>query len=186
MQAVHRVVIFLHTRRTTAGGPRRRFLSDGTPVSSAELIVGSVLVLFALLGSWYVLWCRSAALALRRDPVPVQGKVLRLWTTTAKGAHHHVRYEYSAPTDNGPLVVRHEAILAEKDYGRLDVGGPVAVTYCRTNPANHLIGSPPLPPYPDCGAVAVPLFILTLLAAAGCINLWAWWAARPWPGAEGG
>ena len=181
MPAEDRFLLFVRfraTRRNPAGGWLRRALNDGPPVSSAELLLGLALILFSGLGTWYVLSCRAGALALERDPVSVQGKVLDLWVTTGKGAHHHVRYEYSAATDTGPLAFRRKTTLSEKDYRRLEVGGAVTVTYARTNPAYHVIGGAPPPAYTNCWALAAALFILALLAAAGCINLGAWWVAR--------
>jgi hypothetical protein len=133
-------ILFRGERRNPAGGSPRT-LPDGTSVSSAELLLGLALVLLSLLGTWHVLKGRSDALALERDPVVVQGKVLGLWVTTGKGAAHRVRYEYSAATDNGLLVQRQETNVPEKYYLRLEVGGPVPVVYCRANPAHHLLES---------------------------------------------
>jgi hypothetical protein len=173
-------VLFRDIRRSPAGGSPR-FLRDGTPVSRAELLLGLALILLSLLGTWYVFKCRSDALALEGDPVVVQGKVLALWVTTGKGSHHHVRYEYAASTEDGLLVQRGEAYVSEKDYRRLEVGGPVPVVYCRTNPANHVLKCLPAGMSANWWAVLVYLVMMGLLAAAGCINLWAWWVARARP-----
>jgi hypothetical protein len=179
-------LVFVRGERRNSAGGSLRILPDGTPVSRAELLLGLTLILLALVGTWYVFKCRSDALALERDPVAVQGKVLALWVTTGKGSHHHVRYEYSAATDNGPRVVRDEAYVPTTSYHRLEVGGPVLVVYCRTNPTYHWLGSVPPPASANGWAAVAFLFILALLAAAGCINLWAWWAARPWLGSDEG
>ncbi len=124
-------------------------------------------------------------LALERDPVSVRGTVLGLWVTTGKGAAYHVRYEYSAPTDNGLLVQRREAMLPEKYYRQLKVGSPVPILYCRTNPAYHLLEGASSPSLANGWAVSTALLVLALVAAAGCINLWGWWAAREWPETNG-
>ena len=107
-----------------------------------------------------------------------------LWVTTGKGAACHVRYEYTAGADNG-LLVRREATLPEKHYRQLKVGGPVTVICCRTNPAYHMLEGAPPPLSANGWAVSAALLILALVAAAGCINLWAWWSARKWPETDG-
>jgi hypothetical protein len=182
MQADDRFVyfVFFRVQRRNSAGRSLRFLKDGTTVSGAELLLGLALILLSLLGTWYVLKGRSDALALERDPVSVQGTVLGLWVTTGKGAAYHVRYSYRVGADNS-LLLRQEATLTEKQYRQLKVGGPVPVLYCRTNPANHLLQGTPPPSFASWWVVSVALLVLVLVAAAGCINLWAWWGAREWP-----
>src|SRR5262245_52404315 len=166
-------------RQDVTRGPPHLLWQSWPPASRAELLLGSALIAFSLLGTAYVLKGRFDALALERDAVAVQGKVLQLWVTRGKGGRaFHVQYEFRAATDDGTRVVKHESTLPEKYFDRLRVGEAIAVTYCRTSPANHLIEGGTPPPLADGRAVAAALGTLAMLAAAGAINLSAWWATR--------
>jgi hypothetical protein len=173
--------LLLTTNRGYAAGEPRPFLwKDGTTASSAELLLGTVLVGLSLLGAWFVIKTWSDARALDRDPVLVQGKVSQMWVTGGKkGRTYHVLCEYDVATGSGPLTVRREVHLRETPFYQLQTDGPITVKYCRSNPANYRVeGQVPGWPFDDGRAVLFALAVLACVAVVGCINLWAWWAWR--------
>ena len=54
------------------------------PASRAELWTGLTLIGLSLLGVAWLFKCRCDVLALERDGVTVEGRVVRLWHTTGK------------------------------------------------------------------------------------------------------
>jgi hypothetical protein len=117
-------------------------------------------------------------LALERDSVIVEGKVLRLRTNAHRRYGHHVAYEYSAPPELEARTFQGETNrLPKEHFDRLKEGGPIAVTICRTDPANHQVFGEPPRSFASAAALAFSLGILALLGLAGVINLW-WWVSR--------
>src|SRR4029453_1470132 len=126
--------------------------------------------------------CRASALALENDPVHVQGKVLRLWTTNENnGRHYRVEYAYSAPPGADSRHFQNKTELPKEIFNRLKEDGPIAVKVCRTDASNHqVLGERPRA-YLDNASLRQTLGILALLAGAGAINLWWWWVSRREP-----
>jgi hypothetical protein len=160
----------------TVGFPRglSRFFP---PATRAELWCGLVLIGLSLLGAAWFLKCRSDALALQQDSAIVQGKVVRLWITTGKGASFHVTYEYPASVAADAPVLKKEALLYKEHFDRMKEGGPSSVRVCRSDPANHqVVGAPPRI-WSTGAALLLYLGFLALLMLAGVINLWWWWVS---------
>jgi hypothetical protein len=146
-----------------------------------ELWGGLVLIIVpALLAAWAGK-CRSEAIALEQDPVTVEGKVLRLWTTPGKGSRiPHVAYEYPAPPGLEPQTFQGEGRIKDALFARLKEGGPITVKVCRTDPGNHqVVGE--FPPRLSSTSFAVWLGILALPALGGINCLWWWWVCRGLP-----
>jgi hypothetical protein len=162
--------------------PRRGLFGLFPPATRTELWGGLAFLGLSLLGAAWVLWCRSQALALEQDSVHVEGTVVRLWTTRPKGrTYYRVEYEYTAPSRPGTPLYRHEAEVDKGHFDQLQVGGPIDVKVCRTDPANHQVAGEA----PRVLASAVVLYaclgLLTLLALGGIVNLWWWWIWRRRP-----
>jgi hypothetical protein len=162
--------------------PRRGLFGCFPPATRAELFGGLLFLFLSLLGTAWVIKCRSAALALEGDAAIVDGTVVRLWITTGKGSGvHHVAYEYALP----PLPAAHsfhgETRLSDEQFARLRQGGPIAVRMCRSDPANHRLAIEAAPVLASTAALAFSLALLAVLALAGGINLWWWWVCRGKP-----
>jgi hypothetical protein len=109
----------------------------------------------------------------------VDGKVVRLWETSGKGAGWHVAYEYPASADAGAPVLQSEDLLQTAgDFSRLKVGGPIAVRVCRADPANHLANGAPQRAFSNPVSYPIALAVVATLALAGIANLGWWWACR--------
>ena len=173
-------LFFAEIRRLPAGESSRGSFKYLPPATRAELVLGSALIALSLLGVWWAFQCRSAALALERDSVIVEGKVLRLWVTRGKSHTHHVAYDYPAAPQAGAPGLQGEDELAEKLFNRLEEGGPIAVTVCRTDPANHRVSGGRPRAFSEAWSFPGALGVLSALALAGAINLWWWWACRRW------
>jgi hypothetical protein len=162
--------------------PHRGLFRLLPPATRAELWAGLVLIGLSLLGTAWLLKCRSDTLALEQDSVTVKGRVLRLWITTGKGASFHVAYEYPASTGGDAQVFRNEIVMSEKRFDALKEGGPIAVMVCSTNPANHqVVGERPRT-WSSSAAVLLYLGFLALLTLAGVVNLGWWWVSCRKPG----
>jgi hypothetical protein len=164
-----------------AAGPFRGLFRDFPPATRAELWSGVVLIALSLFcAAWLIKW-RFDALALERDSVTVEGKVLRLWTTRANnGPAYRVEYEYSAPLEAEPRVFREQVQLYEEYFNALREGGPIAVTVCRTDPTNHrVLGEAPRASS-SIAALVFGLTFVAFLALVGGFNLW-WWICRRKP-----
>jgi hypothetical protein len=148
------------------------------PATRAELLFGSALLVLSLLGARWACQRRSDALALERDSLIVEGKVVQLWTTRGKGMHYHVAYQYPASPDAGAPVLRGEDELPERDFSRLEVGGPLAVKVSRADPTNHLVHGARPRAFSDPAALPIALGVLATLALAGLVNLGWWWTCR--------
>jgi hypothetical protein len=141
-----------------------------------------VLLSLALLGAAGVSKARLDAQALEHDSLIVEGKVLRLWVTTGKGAGRHVAYEYPASLEREAGMLRGETTLSRVYFDPLKEAGPIAVKVCRTNAPNHqVIGEPPRT-FASLAAVAIALGLLALVGLAGVVNLLWWWLCRQTPG----
>src|SRR5947209_5792520 len=141
-------------RRRPPPLPPRGSFQNLSPIAMAGLGVGVLLILIALIGAQWAWQRRSAAQALQTDSTITTGKVTRLWVT---GPEYHVAYQY--PTNE--RTIDGESEIAEREYKRLEVGGPVAVKVCRSDPALHLVHGARPPAF--SGAAALPV---TLLAFA--------------------
>jgi hypothetical protein len=164
------------------GEPRRGLFRLFPPATRSELWGGLACVVLALLGAAGVLKCRADALALEQDSVNVEGKVVRLWTTKPKNrTYFHVEYEYPARAEADTPTFQDKAELDEQHFHCLEVGGPIAVTVCRTVPANHqVVGESPRV-FSSTSATLFCLGLLALLAVMGAIMLWLWWLCRRQP-----
>jgi hypothetical protein len=166
------------------GEPPHGFGRFFQPATCAELWAGLSLVGLSLLGAAWVIHGRSAVLALERDPVRVDGRVVRLWVTKENNGHHYrVEYEYAA--EAGGRVFRGETQLLPAHYDMLREGGPIAMNVSRSDPANHQVigGRPPM--FASAESMRVPLGFVGLFAAAGAVNLWWWWVSRGTAGLAG-
>jgi hypothetical protein len=172
-----RFVFFAASRSTSESVPF--IVKYGLTGSRAEFLLGSFLVGLSLLGAWYTLKCRNQFLALEQDPVAVEGTVRKLWVTGSyKSRTYHLLCEYPVQTESGDRVLERERQLPATSFSRLAVGGQVTVTYCRTDPENHVVEGQFPPTFSTLGAVVAALVVLGILALIGCVNLWAWWATR--------
>ena len=108
----------------------------------------------------------------------VEGKVLRLWTSRGKGTHHHVAYAYAAVADSGERVLQGEDTIPATEFNRLEIGGPLAVKVCRTDPVNHIIPMARARAFTDPWGFPIALIFLGILGLAGIVNLGWWWACR--------
>jgi hypothetical protein len=173
-----------HSLPSATGKPDHWLFRYFPPGGPAELWGGLVLIGVSLLGAAWVIKCRSDALALERDGVTVEGKVLRLWVTTGKGSSFYVAYEYPVPPELEAHTFLGETRLDQEQFAKLKEGGPVAVRVCRTDPANHQVLGEPHRVFASIAALAFCLGFLALLALAGVVNLWWWWICRgrPRPG----
>ncbi|HKB05639.1 MAG TPA: DUF3592 domain-containing protein [Gemmataceae bacterium] len=159
------------------GEPPRGFGQLFPPGTRTELWAGVGLIVASLLGAAWVLHLRFEALALERDPVRVEGTVVRQWVTKENnGRHYRVEYEYA--TEAGGRVYRDETQLLEGHYNLLREGGPIAVNVCRTDPANHQVIGGRSPTFASETPVRVSLGLLGLLGLGGAVNLWWWWVSR--------
>jgi hypothetical protein len=80
-----------------AVGLSRRFARYFPTGRREELWGGLAFVIVPVLLAAWVIRCRSEAIA-ERDPVTIEGKVLRQWFTKGKGGRvPHVAYEYPSP-----------------------------------------------------------------------------------------
>jgi hypothetical protein len=151
------------------------------PASKApagQLLWGSTFMVISLLLAGWALKCEFGVLAFGGDSLIVEGTVLRLWVTEVdKGRHYLVAYEYPATLEAGARLLRGEDEIPEKDFARLEAGGPVAITVCRSDPANHLVAGARPRVLSDRLAVHCVLGIVAILAVAGAGNL-AWWMCR--------
>jgi len=162
--------------------PRHWFARFFPPATRLELWGGIGFILVAVIGAVWVMKCRSDALALERDPVTIDGTVLRKWVTYGKGAGKYVAYEYTADTESGvPRTIHGDARVNESHFERLKVGGPIGITACRTDPANHVVVGGPGRIFSSSGAVVACLCFLAFLALVGAVNLWWWWVCRRMP-----
>jgi hypothetical protein len=168
-------------RPRATGGWVHWFLRFFPPASRAELWGGLALIGLSMLGVAWVIKCRSDALALERDAVTVEGKVLSLWVTTGKGSSLHVAYEYPDPLDLEARNFKGETKLDNEHFALLKVGGPVAVDVCRTSPANHQLVGQDRRVLASNAALVFCIGLLALPALAGVLNLWWWWVSRRMP-----
>src|SRR5438067_274073 len=150
------------------------------PATSAEFLLGLVLLVLSVSGARWAFRCRAAALALERDAIVAEGKVVQLWTTHGRGVRYHVAYEYPASADVATLLFQGEDEIPEKEFRRLEVGGPLAVKVCPADPANHLIHGARPRAYSDPVGFWIVLAILVGVALAGIVNLGWWWTCRRW------
>jgi hypothetical protein len=163
--------------RLSAAEPGRWLFRILGPATRAELCGGLAFLTVSLLGTAWVIKCRADALALERDSVNVDGKVIRLWVTEANNGHHYrVEYEYQVPPE--PRVFRDKTELFEEHFNRLNEGGPIALKVCRTDLANHQALGEPRRLFSRTAALLVWLSLLGLLALAAVINIWWWWFCR--------
>ena len=140
--------------------------------------MGMTLMALPLVPAWYVVHCWRNEQALAADPVVVQGTVLRLWTTTGKGAANHVGYRFELPSENGTWVVQREDRVDDAYFAPLRVGGPVEVHYCRTDPSIfHVAGDRSLR-FADGRSVAAVLVIVAVMMLPGAAMIWEWRGAR--------
>jgi hypothetical protein len=165
--------------------PRGRFTrmwAGCFPLGGPEELWGglALVIIPALLAALAIKW-RSEAIALEQDPVTVEGKVLRLWTTPAKGSRTpHVAYEYPAPPGSAPQTFQGEGRIKDALFARLKEGAPITVKVCRTDPGNHqVVGE--FPPRLSSTSFTVWLVILALPALGGINCLWWWWVCRGLP-----
>ena len=165
---------FSEIHLSPAGNSLRGLFRFLPPASRAELLLGSMLIVLSLLGTWWTLRCRADALALERDSAIVEGHVVQLWVTHGKGQHYWVAYEYPATLNAGAAALQGEVGMPKECFDRLKVGGPVAVKVCRTDPTNHLVLGARPRMASDPAVVAAAMVILALIALAGIINV-AWW-----------
>jgi hypothetical protein len=137
------------------------------------------LIVFSLFGAKWAFQLRSDALALEADSVIVEGRVVRFWITHGKGTHHHVAYQYPATADAGARLLQGEAVLPERQIVQLEVGGPLPVKVCRSDPANHLVPGATQRAFSHPAELPIALGFLAMLALAGAVNLGWWWIGRP-------
>jgi uncharacterized protein DUF3592 len=150
------------------------------PATRTELWGGLAFIVLSLLGTAWVIKCRSEALALERDAVTIDGTVVRLWVTPGRGSGvHHVAYEYRAPSEVEARTFQGETTtLSDEHFARLEEGGPIAVKVCRTDPPNHQVVGASTRVFASTAALAFSLGVLALLTLAGVINLWWWWISH--------
>lgn len=147
-----------------------------------ELWGGIFFILIAITGAAWVMKARSDALALERDPVTIDGTVVRKWVTYGKGAGKYVAYEYTPDVESeAPRTIRGDVRVNDAYFERLKVGGPIGITACRIDPANHVVVGGPERIFSSSGAVVVSLCVLALLALVGAVHLWWWWVCRRMP-----
>ena len=162
--------------------PRHWFARFFPPATRMELWGGIFFILIAIMGAVWVMKARSDALALERDPVTIDGTVLRKWVTHGKGAGKYVAYEYTAATEGGAQRTFHgDARVNDTYFERLKVGGPIGIAACRTDPANHFAVGGPGRVFSSGLAVVVSLGVLAFLALVGAVHLWWWWVCRRMP-----
>jgi hypothetical protein len=172
-------------RLFAAGQQPRGLYRYFPPATRAEFWAGTALLVLSLLGTAWVIKCRCEALALEQDPVNVEGKVLRLWTTQERRrVHYHVEYEYSAPADVDTKVLRDWTELPEVYFKRLKEGGPVGIKVCRTDPGNHQVAGERPRVFSSSAAMFFCLGVLAILALAGVLNLAWWWISYAKPGPQ--
>jgi hypothetical protein len=173
-------------RQVATGAPRGGLDQWFAPGSRAGLWAGLSLIALSLLGAAWIFQGRADALALERDPVRVEGQVVRLWVTRENnGPHYRVEYEYAAGAGDGARVFRDETQLVRGHYDLLREGGPIVVAVCRTDPANHqVVGGRPRD-FSTAETMRVPTGLAGLLAVAGAITLWSWWTSGRRPGSAG-
>jgi hypothetical protein len=162
--------------------PRHWFARFFPPATRMELWGGIGFILIAIIGAVWVLKARSDALALERDPVTIDGIVVRKWVTHGKGAGKFVAYEYTAGTEGkAPRTFHGDARVNDAYFERLNLGGSIGITACRTDPANHYAVGGPGRVFSSVTAVVVSLCVLAFLALVGGVHLWWWWVCRRMP-----
>src|SRR5262245_48697321 len=162
--------------------PRHWFSRFFPPATRLEFWGGIGFILVAIVGAIWVMKCRSDVLALERDPVTIDGTVLRKWVTSGQPAGKYVAYEYTADTESRvPRTIHGDARVNDAYFERLKVGGPIGITVCRTDPANHEVVGGPGRIFSSSGAVVACLCFLAFLALVGAVNLWWWWVCRRAP-----
>src|SRR5262249_28449960 len=111
-------VLFRRDIYLVATGQRRHWFSRFfPPATRLELLGGSGFILVAIIGAVWVLKCRSDALALERDPVTVDGTVVRKWVTYGKGAGKYIAYVYTAATEGeGPRTFHSDARVNDAHF----------------------------------------------------------------------
>jgi len=171
-------LFFAQIRVVSAGELSRGLFRYLPPATSAEFLLGAALIVLSLLGAGWAFQRRADALALERDSIIVEGKVVKLWITHGKGVHFRVTYQYPESGDLATLMFQGEDALPEREFHQLDVGGPLAVKVCPADPANHLIHGARPRPFSNPAGFPIALAVLVAMALAGIINLGWWWACR--------
>jgi hypothetical protein len=169
--ATERSFVFFSAQQTVLAGqhPHARF---------SHFLVGLALMALPLLPAWYVVHCWRNEQALTADPVAVQGTVLRLWVTTGKGPANHVEYRFELPSENGTVFVQREDPVDDAHFAPLQVGGPIDVLYCRTDPSIHrVVGDQSLRFANGRSAVAM-LIMVAVMMLPGAATIWEWRSAR--------
>jgi hypothetical protein len=172
--ATDRSFVFFSAQQTVLAGrhPHARF---------SHFLVGLALMALPLVPAWYVVHCWRNEQALTADPVVVQGTVLRLWTTTGKGAANHVEYRFELPSEGGVLFVQREDPVDDAHFAPLHVDGPIDVLYCRTDPSiHHVIGDRSMR-FADGRSAVAMLVIVAVMMLPGAAMIWEWWSARRSP-----
>jgi hypothetical protein len=166
-----------------AGQPPRGLYRFFPPATRTEFWAGSILVALALLGTAWVTKCRCEALALEQESVNIEGKVVRRWTTQERRrVRYRVEYEYPASGEVDGRVFRDWTELPEEYFKRLQDGGPISVTVCRTDPGNHQVTGEAPRVFSSSAAMYFCLGVLAVLALAGVLNLAWWWISYGKPG----
>jgi hypothetical protein len=135
--------------------------------------------LISLLAAMWAFKCRTDVLALEQDSVIVEGKIVRLWVSSANnGLHYRLAYEYPPTPHAEARWLQGQDELSERDFNRLAEGGPVAVKLCRSDPANHVVAGGRPRAFSNPLALPFVLGILSILALAGVMNVGWWWMCR--------
>jgi hypothetical protein len=169
--ATDRSFFFFSAQQTVLGGghPHARL---------SHCLVGLALMALPLVPAWYVVHCWRNEQALAADPVVVQGTVLGTWVTTGKGAANHVWYRFELPSENGTVTVQREDSVDDAHFAPLQVGGPIDVLYCRTDPSIFHVAGDRSMRFADGTSVVAVLVIMAIMMLPGAAMIWEWRSAR--------